>query len=255
LTVALLVVFLAWETVQPFFGFFRGRAKERGRHVIRNLALAALNSVVVAAGFAAVWAAAAGWAEEEGFGLLRMIGPDGWVRVILALLLLDAWNYAWHRANHRIPFLWRFHSVHHSDPTMDVTTSGRYHVGEIVISSVLLALVVVLLGIRLWELLLYEVLAAAIAQFHHANVALPPALDRTLRTLIVTPDMHRVHHSRRPEELNSNFSSLLSVWDRLGGTYRVSASPRDITFGLDGERSLTLSGLMRWPLRQTGVKP
>jgi sterol desaturase/sphingolipid hydroxylase (fatty acid hydroxylase superfamily) len=138
---------------------------------------------------------------------------------------------------------------------MDVTTSGRYHVGEIVISSILLAVVIVLLGIRLWELLLYEVLAAVVGQFHHANVALPAALDRALRLVIVTPGMHRVHHSRRVDEMNSNFSSVLSVWDRIGRTYRVSASPRDIAFGLEGDDRLTFSGLMRRPLRPPGVEP
>ena len=257
ITIALLVLFLAWETIHPFFGFFRGHAKERGRHLFRNLALALLNSVVVALGFIALWAGAAAWADARDLGLLHLWTDAGAARVIAAVLILDVWNYVWHRLNHAVPFLWRFHSVHHSDPLMDVSTSGRYHVGEILIGSLLLVPVLLLLGVRLWEMLLYQVLAAAVGQFHHANISVPPAVDRILRLMIVTPAMHKVHHSRVRQEMNSNFSSLLSLWDRLGRTFRLAGSPREIAFGvdrLDAPENQTIGGLLRMPLR-TAARP
>jgi sterol desaturase/sphingolipid hydroxylase (fatty acid hydroxylase superfamily) len=250
-TVALLVLFLAWETVRPFFGFFRGQAKERGVHLFRNLALAALNSAVVALGFVTVWAGVAAWADARDFGLLHAWTGDGAGRVVAALLILDASNYAWHRLCHAVPFLWRFHRVHHSDPRMDVSTAGRYHVGEVVLSSVLWIAVIALFGIRLWEMLLFELLSAAVAQFHHANISLPPAVDLVLRVFVVTPGMHRVHHSRLKHEMDSNFSSFLSVWDRLGRSYRATDRPQDIDFGLDrldAPARQTLAGLLGMPL-------
>jgi sterol desaturase/sphingolipid hydroxylase (fatty acid hydroxylase superfamily) len=250
-TVALLVLFLAWETVRPFFGFFRGQAKERGVHLFRNLALAALNSAVVAIGFVTVWAGVAAWADARDFGLLHAWADAGAGRVVVALLILDASNYAWHRLCHAVPFLWRLHRVHHSDPRMDVSTAGRYHVGEVVLSSVLWIAVIALVGIRLWEMLLFELLSAAVAQFHHANISLPPAVDRLLRVFVVTPGMHRVHHSRLKHEMDSNFSSFLSVWDHLGRSYRATDRPQDIAFGLDrldAPDRQTLTGLLGMPL-------
>ncbi len=254
ITIALLVLFLAWETIHPFFGFFRGHAKERGRHLFRNLVLGLLNSVVVALVFVALWAGTSAWADAHDLGLLHVAMRDGPIRVVTALVILDACNYLWHRLNHAVPILWRFHSVHHSDPHMDVSTSGRYHVGEIVLSSLLFLLVLVLFGIRLWEMLLYQLLAAAVGQFHHANISIPSRLDRALRTFLVTPAMHKVHHSRIRREMDSNFGSLLSVWDRLGRTFRLAGIPREISFGverLDSPENQTVGGLLRMPLRAT----
>ena len=139
-----------------------------------------------------------------------------------ALLVLDAFTYFWHRANHRLPFLWRFHRVHHADAKMDVTTASRFHIGEIAMSSVLRMPLLFLTGIRLWELGIFEAAMLLVVQFHHANIGVGARLDRWLRLFIVTPAMHKVHHSRVSVETNSNYSSLLSVWDRVFGTYRVT---------------------------------
>ena len=249
-----LVVLLIVESLHPFFDLFRARS-ERGKHFARNLALGLVNSLLVAVVFAGLWVAAAAWAEARGFGLLNVLaesGLPGWAHALGAVLLLDAWTYAWHRMNHRVPFLWRFHRVHHADAQMDVTTASRFHVGEIALSSALRVPLIVLLGVWAWELVLYETLMFAVVQFHHANVALPPRLDRALRLVIVTPAMHKVHHSRWQPETDSNYSAFLSVWDRLFQSFRLRARLEEIDLGLDdfdGPEDRTFAGLMRMPMR------
>ena len=262
-TIAMLVglaLLLLWEHAHPFFDFFRTDPKDRGKHALRNLLLGGLNAAIISVVFVGLWGGAAIWADQQGMGLLHAmetgLGLPVWAHALGAILLLDAWMYVWHRINHEIPFLWRFHRVHHHDPTMDVTTASRFHTGEIVLSSLLRIGVIVLLGVHLWELVLYETLMFAVVQFHHANVALPDALDRALRAVIVTPFMHKVHHSRWQPETDSNYSSLFSFWDRIGRTFRLRDDPSTIEFGLDGwddpdDQSFT--GLLRAPLKRSDV--
>ena len=242
------------EGVHPFFGFFRGRAAERRVHAARNLALGLVNALAVALVFAGLWVAVAAWADARGVGLLNVLrdraGLPGWAHALFAVLLLDAWTYAWHRINHRIPLLWRFHRVHHADAEMDVTTASRFHVGELVLSSLLRVPLIALTGVYAWELVLYETALFAVVQFHHANVALPERLDRALRAFIVTPSLHKVHHSRWRPETDSNYSSLFSWWDRLFGTFRTRARLSDVRLGLDAfdaPEHATLGGLLRMP--------
>ena len=249
-----LVVLLLIESAHPFFELFRDR-RERGVHLLRNLALGLLNTAVVALVFAGLWVLAASWADDQGFGVLNVlrdtVGLPAWAHFVLAVLLFDVWTYSWHRMNHRVPFLWRFHRLHHADAEMDVTTASRFHVGELALSSALRIPLIVLIGAYAWELLAYETLMFAVVQFHHANVGLPPSLDRALRTVIVTPAMHKVHHSRLQPETDSNYSSLFSWWDRLFRSFRLRERPEDIRFGLDafdGEEHQTMAGLMRMPL-------
>ena len=262
-TVAMLVglaVLLLWESVHPFFGYFRTAPKERGKHALRNLLLGALNAGVIAVLFVGLWGLAAIWASQRGVGLLHGLesgwGLPAWGHALGAVLLLDAWTYIWHRINHTIPFLWRFHRVHHNDPTMDVTTASRFHTGEIVLSSLVRSPIIVLVGAYLWELVLYETLMFAVVQFHHANVALPERIDRVLRMVIVTPAMHKVHHSRWQPETDSNYSALFSFWDRIGRTFRRRNDLSTLRLGLDGwdapdDQSFT--GMLRAPLKRTDI--
>jgi sterol desaturase/sphingolipid hydroxylase (fatty acid hydroxylase superfamily) len=250
-----LVVLLLWEQAHPFFDFFRGRTRDRGMHVVRNLAVGGLNALLVAGLFVAAWYGVSEWAAERSFGLLHAmeeyLGLPLWAHGAAAVLLLDGWTYLWHRLNHRIPFLWRFHRVHHYDPEMDVTTASRFHVGEILFSSLLRLPLIALLGIYFWELLFYETLMFAVVQFHHANIALPARLDRVLRVLIVTPAMHKVHHSRERPETDSNYSSLLSVWDRIGRSFRMRSDLASLRLGLvefDEPGDHTVVGILRAPL-------
>lgn len=251
-----LAIFLSWESIQPFFGFFGRASRGRFRHVATNLILGAINSLAVAFVFVALWLAAAEWAFANNFGLLNVlhsnVGLPVWAHVLLAVLLLDAWTYLWHRMNHRIPFLWRFHRVHHSDRQMDVTTATRFHFGEIVLSSALRIPLIILLGVYVWELVLYETLMFAVVQFHHADIRLPDALDRILRVVIVTPNMHKVHHSRIRLETDSNYSAFLSIWDRLFSSFRIRPDPSEIEFGLDEfspEDAASMASLLKMPAR------
>ncbi len=239
LAVAVLILLLGWEVAQPFFGTFTrgpGSFKRRGLNAAINLGLGLLNAAVVAAVFVKLWAMTTTLTEAHAFGLLHWIPALGSWRWPLALLLLDVWTYAWHRLNHVWPFLWRFHRLHHSDREMNVTTANRFHLGEIVLSSLLRVPLLALLGVRLEELAVYETALFAVVQFHHANIRLPESLDRVLRCVIVTPYLHKVHHSVVRIEADSNFSSLFSWWDRLFRTFRLSRDPRRIVFGVDENR-------------------
>jgi sterol desaturase/sphingolipid hydroxylase (fatty acid hydroxylase superfamily) len=224
---------------------------QRLRHAGRNLAVAGINMAIIGLGFAGATAGVAAWAEARGFGLLHRVSWPLWAELPLALLLFDLWMYLWHRANHAIPFLWRFHRMHHTDPEMDVTTALRFHCGEIALSSMLRLAVIPLLGLELWQVILYEIVLLPVIAFHHSNVALPEKWDRLLRAMIVSPNMHRVHHSDWQPETDSNFASVFSWWDRLWRTFRLRKDVRTLRYGLrefDGKEWQTISGLLRTPL-------
>jgi sterol desaturase/sphingolipid hydroxylase (fatty acid hydroxylase superfamily) len=226
--VLLLALFWGWETWRPFFG----RREGRGRHAFHNLAIALFNTVILGLVFGYVTATAASWTAENRFGLFNTLGLAGPLRFLLALVLLDGWMYVWHRANHAIPLLWRFHRMHHSDRRMDVTTATRFHLGEHIGASLLRLGLIPLVGFEVWNLAVYDALVIAVTQFHHADVSIG-RWDRWLRLLIVTPDMHKVHHSDQREETDSNYSTVLSVWDRLAATFRIRLDPKTLVFGLN----------------------
>jgi sterol desaturase/sphingolipid hydroxylase (fatty acid hydroxylase superfamily) len=227
LPVILLALFWCWETWRPFFGQREGRLK----HAARNLAIALFNTAVLGLVFGSLTVMVAGWTEANQYGLLHAFGLAEQVQFVLALVLLDGWMYVWHRANHAIPVLWRFHRMHHSDRNMDVTTATRFHLGEHVGASVLRLGLIPLLGFEVWNLVVYDTLVIAVTQFHHADISLG-RWDRWLRLFIVTPDMHKVHHSDMRHETDSNYSTVLSLWDRLARTLRMRSDPRTIVFGL-----------------------
>jgi sterol desaturase/sphingolipid hydroxylase (fatty acid hydroxylase superfamily) len=226
--VVLLALFWCWETWRPFFGQREGRV----RHAGHNLAIALFNTVILGLVFGYGTATVAGWTEENRCGLLNALGLGGPLRFVLALVLLDGWMYVWHRANHCIPLLWRFHRMHHSDRHMDVTTATRFHLGEHLGAAVLRLGLIPLLGFEVWNLVLYDTLVIAITQFHHADISIG-RWDRWLRWLIVTPYMHKVHHSDWRQETDSNYSTVLSVWDRLFRSFRMRSDPKTLVFGLD----------------------
>ncbi|MDE1937946.1 MAG: sterol desaturase family protein [Alphaproteobacteria bacterium] len=200
-----------------------------------NLGIVMLNTAVLRLAFptAAVGLALAG--ERHGWGLLNNILMPGWLRVVVAVALLDLVIYLQHVMFHAVPLLWRLHRVHHADIDFDVTTGLRFHPGEIVLSMVVKLGAVAALGAPAAGVLLFEVLLNATAMFNHGNVSLPVRVDRLVRWLVVTPDMHRVHHSVIPSETNTNFGFNLPWWDRLFGTYRdqPAAGHDGMTIGLD----------------------
>lgn len=251
LALSVLVGLLAWETFQPFFLFPSG--KQRLRHGVANVFLGAVNGLMTTLVFVGLWWAAAEWAARHSFGLLHLLSLPTVVKWVLAILLLDAWLYFWHRLNHRIPFLWRFHRVHHSDPHMDVTTANRFHIGEIFMSASLRVPVILLAGVTIGQVALYELLMFAVVQFHHANIGVTERWDRALRVLIVTPFMHKVHHSRWHKETDSNYASFLSIWDRLFGSFRTNKDPSSIHIGLndfDRPDQQSVPGMFTTPLEK-----
>jgi sterol desaturase/sphingolipid hydroxylase (fatty acid hydroxylase superfamily) len=246
LGVVLLALLWVWESCRPVFE----RGEGRLRHAAHNLALALLNAFLLGLLFAAATVFVAGWAQENRLGLLHQFDGAAGVRLVLAVILLDAWMYVWHRANHYIPSLWRFHRMHHSDDRLDVTTATRFHPGELVLSSLLRLGLIPLVGFEFVHLLVYDTLQLVVTQLHHANIGLG-RWDRPLRWLLVTPSMHKVHHSRLRAETDSNYSSVLSLWDRLAGTFRTRTDPSTISFGLaefDDPHWQTLPGLLATPL-------
>lgn len=252
LYVVFLVLFWTWETWQPFFGQGEGRWK----HAAKNLTLALLNTILLQGTFAALTIIAADWAEENRLGLLNLIPMTDFFRWVFALVLLDGWMYLWHRANHEIPFLWCFHRMHHSDRNMDVTTATRFHLGEHILSSMARLAFIPLLGLNIRMILAYDVLLLAAVMFHHADISLG-CWDQRLRWFMVTPDMHKIHHSSYQPETDSNYATILSLWDRLGNSYRMRSDPGKITFGLEGfstEFWQTWWGMWRTPFqnRKTG---
>jgi len=165
--------------------------------------------------FVQLWLLTASWSESHAFGLFYWLQLPRTVRLILAIVLLDLWTYSWHWINHHVDFLWRFHRTHHTELTMDVTSAVRFHFGEIVFSGFLRVPLILLLGLQFEELVIYEMLLFAVVQFHHANIILPARVESFLRWFIVTPGFHRIHHSPEVALANTNFSSFLSVWDRI----------------------------------------
>ncbi len=250
IALAVLFTLLMWESLAPFFGFFLRKTKRRLVHGLTNIVMAVINTLLIVALFLAAWTWASSLAGDNGWGLLNWIDGPIWFSALIAILLFDLFTYWFHRFSHRVPFLWRFHRVHHSDPQMDVTTANRFHFGEIIISSVLRIGAILVIGAEMWHLALYEAIMFPVVQFHHANIALPPRLDRFLRLFIATPAMHKVHHSRLQPETDSNYTSLLSIWDRIFRSFRTRKDLHAIELGLDGydgSAKQNLIGLLKTP--------
>lgn len=248
-----LVVLLLFEQAHPFFDFFKDSKTSRWKHFLRNGSLALVNVIITTFVFVGIWLWASNWANTNNFGILNWLQLPDWTRIVTAILLMDTWTYFWHVMNHRIPFFWRFHRVHHSDPNMDVTTANRFHTGEIIFSSIFRTGIIILVGLHLWELLVYEILLVLVVQFHHANIGLPEKVDKFLRLFIVTPSMHKVHHSRVHSETDSNYSSLFSFWDRICKTFNINENPHSIKIGLDefdSEEDQNVKGLFWTPFRK-----
>jgi sterol desaturase/sphingolipid hydroxylase (fatty acid hydroxylase superfamily) len=185
-----------------------------------NLGLVALNTLLLRLLFPAAAVGMAALANDQGWGLLNHFQAPAWLAIPVAVIALDFVVWLQHVMVHAIPALWRLHRVHHADPDYDVTTGSRFHPLEIILSMLIKFAAIALLGPPLVAVFIFEVLLNATAMFNHGNVRLPAKLDRVLRWFIVTPDMHRVHHSIEDDETNSNFGFNLPWWDRLFGTYR-----------------------------------
>ena len=215
-----LAVMATWEVLAP-------RRALRVSKLVRwgnNLALVFLNNVLLRLLFPAAALGMAAFAAEQGWGVLNYFTLPAGLAVLVSVIALDFVIYLQHIMVHAVPALWRLHRVHHADMDFDVTTGSRFHPLEIILSMLIKFAAIAVLGPPVVAVVIFEVLLNATAMFNHSNVRMPAALDRVLRWLVVTPDMHRVHHSVEDDEANSNFGFNLPWWDRLFGTYR--AQPR-----------------------------
>jgi len=224
---SVLLAMMLWEWRQPR----RVLSLPRAQRWPANLGIIVVDNLIVRLLFPVLAVGMAELAQAHGWGLLQLLAVPTPLAILIALLLLDLTVYAQHVAFHRLPLLWRLHRMHHSDTDFDVTTALRFHPLEIMLSLLIKLAAVLLLGAPPLAVLLFELILNASAMFNHGNVRLSERLDRGLRWIVVTPDMHRVHHSVHRKETDSNFGFSLSCWDRLFGSYR--AQPRD---GHDGMR-------------------
>ena len=246
---------------------FEALAPRRARNLPRmarwphNIGVVAVNTVVLRFAFPTAAVGVALVAEDQGWGLLNLIGLPFWLSVVVSIALLDLAIYLQHVMFHAMPALWRLHRMHHADLDFDVTTGARFHPIEILLSMAIKLAVVAALGPPALGVLIFEVLLNATAMFNHGNLRIATGLDRVLRLVVVTPDMHRVHHSILAPETNSNFGFNLPWWDRMFGTYRAQpeAGHDGMTIGIEQFRDPSeqrLDKMLAQPFRgETGDYP
>jgi sterol desaturase/sphingolipid hydroxylase (fatty acid hydroxylase superfamily) len=251
-----LTAMMTWEIV----------AKRRPQMVPRsqrwpgNLLLVIIDTAIVRLVFPLAAVGAAVYAQDQGWGVFNVITLPGWMVLILSILALDLAIYYQHRIFHAVPWLWRIHRVHHADQEFDVTTALRFHPLEILLSMAIKIAVVMMLGAPPIAVIIFEILLNATAMFNHGNVQLSAKTDRFLRLFLVTPDMHRVHHSVIRQETDSNFGFNLPWWDRLFGTYRSQPvhGHLGMTIGLEDyrtEQDQQLGRMLVQPFQRTATRP
>jgi sterol desaturase/sphingolipid hydroxylase (fatty acid hydroxylase superfamily) len=246
-----LALMAALETFSPR----RALTQARGWRWANNLALIAVDSLFVRLLFPLAGVGFALYAQGQGWGLFNMVAAPDWLAVLVCLVLLDLAIWGQHVAFHRVPVLWRLHRMHHADLDIDASTGLRFHPVEIALSMLIKFAVIALLGAPALAVLVFEVVLNASSMFNHANFRLPLRVDALLRLVIVTPDMHRVHHSIDPRETHSNFGFNLAIWDRIFGLYRAQpvAGHKGMTIGLPIFRDkveLRLDRLLTQPFRK-----
>ncbi|CAM3604986.1 sterol desaturase family protein [Thalassospira profundimaris] len=240
---AILAVMALWEAVAPY------RPREAVRRPMRwltNLGLLLLSAALARFTIGAAMIAAAIWAQANGWGINNLVGMPALLSGLVTIIVLDCAIYWQHRLTHIVPVFWRFHRVHHCDTEFDVSTAVRFHPVEIVASALYKSSFVVLIGADLWAVVIYESMLSGFALFNHGNVHLPKSFDRALRLLVVTPDMHRVHHSSLMKETNSNYGNILSIWDRLFVSYidHTKVNDHDMQIGLKEFRDMDSQSLL-----------
>lgn len=231
----------------------RREAEPKLRHDLRNLAVAGLSAATLRLLEAPVVDPLSRLVERRRFGLLQWAPPPRWLEVPLAAALMDYTLYVWHVLTHRVPFLWRLHAVHHADLDLSASTALRFHFMEMAVSVPWRAAQVALLGVGPRALSAWQSLLFASILFHHSNLRLPLWLERRLVPFLVTPRMHGIHHSILEEETNSNWSSGLTIWDRLHGTLRLDVPQDRIAIGLAAYRDpaeVTLPRILAMPFRR-----
>lgn len=245
------VLMALWEVKAPK----RALTLSKAYRWINNLGLVALNTAILRLIFPAAAVGMAAFCAEKGWGILNFYEIPFVLAIIVSVVAMDFIIYLQHVLVHSVPALWRLHRVHHADVDYDVTTGSRFHPIEIVLSMLIKFATIIVIGPPVVAVVIFEIILNAMAMFNHGNVGLPPTIDKILRLLFVTPDMHRVHHSVEDNEANSNFGFNLSIWDKIFGTY--IEQPRDghqgMTIGIhkyrDPKQVASLPGMLTFPFK------
>jgi sterol desaturase/sphingolipid hydroxylase (fatty acid hydroxylase superfamily) len=231
-TAAVILGMFAAMLIAETFAPLRRRVESKLRRVVRNLTIGGIALAITPWLQALLLHPTAAWIARNRLGLLQLVQWPPWLETLIAIVLLDYTLWWWHWANHRVPFFWRFHLVHHADRDLDASTALRFHFGELALSVPVRALQMIAIGVEPHALWLWQTIVFASILFHHSNLRLPEGLERVLVRVIVTPRMHGIHHSDRSIETNSNWSNLLSAWDYLHRTIRLDVAQPEITIGV-----------------------
>jgi len=237
-----LLVALAWQRLSP-------HSSAAGSTRV-NAALWLVNVVVTGTICGACVCSAARWATEMDLGLLNRVATPAWAAFAATVFVLDLVSYFWHRATHAMPFLWRWHQVHHSDPAFSVSTALRFHPGELLLSLPVRLVAVMLLGAPVEAVVLFEVMFTMSNAFEHGDIDLPRGVEAGMARVLVTPALHRWHHTTTAPERDSNFGTIFTIWDRLFGTYSASNSATIVRTGLPGLAGVSVRDALMLPLRR-----
>lgn len=242
-------LFFVWEFFWPRIILPKKTLLDRGAHWGRNLGLTLLN-ILLSIGFVTPFLI---WLDgvSETFFSLAFVGMGAF---FLHIVILDFWIYWWHRLNHMSQFLWRFHQVHHLDEQMDTTTAFRFHFGEVFLSSLFRAPIILFLGIPLIHIIIFEMLVSCAALFQHSNIRLSEKLDGVLRFVIVTPNHHWTHHHAKREDTDSNYGTIFSFWDRCFGSFNRFKRYSGMKIGVAGFREKSFIRLLFLPLKKVPQK-
>lgn len=249
-----LTLFSLAESIAPLFAL----RYDRLRHAIPNLFFT-LTTIVVNFSLAFVLFSVAEWASAKQFGLMYLVDMPIWMSGIIGFLLLDLIGaYAIHWVEHKVPWMWKFHVIHHTDQHIDTTSANRHHPGESVFRLVFTIAAVFIIGAPVWLIFMYQTASVVLTQFNHANISMPEWLDQALRTVICTPNMHRVHHHYRQPYSDTNYGNIFSFWDRVFGTYIVVDNTK-LVYGVDTymrkEEHSSINKMLKLPFEQYRPTP
>jgi sterol desaturase/sphingolipid hydroxylase (fatty acid hydroxylase superfamily) len=243
-----ITIFWLVESATPLFHFNYNKWKHAGTNIFFTI-----TTIIVNFGFALLIVYTSQWCIQHHLGVLQFIPMPLWLTLLIGLMLLDLIGaYLIHLIQHKVPWMWKFHMVHHADSYVDTTTANRHHPGESVFRAVFTLLAVFITGAPVWLVMLYQSVSVVLSQFNHANIRMPEWLDKPLRLIIVTPNMHRVHHHFVRPETDSNYSNIFSLWDYVFGTYRYKPADQ-LKYGLDilnGENCNDLGEQLKLPFRR-----
>jgi len=224
---------------------YREPTVARIRRWIANVPLSIMNGAIYHLLYTSAIVALILAAQEKNLGLLNVWALPEWLKIVASILILDFFIYLWHLLTHALPFLWRFHRVHHSDLNMDVTTANRFHLGEFLFTGLIRLAVIYTFGITLTAYIIFEILVNLSVQFHHSSLRVPFWFERVWVLLFVPPFLHRIHHSVRIKERDSNYGVIFSIWDRMLGTLTTAVSQEQIVIGIGSHREVEKLGFWR----------